>query len=129
MLRMLILRMTQVQHEQHECNTSATLLARVQHKCDTSVTRTKRVRQEWKNLISITTLVKTYFHILIFTYIYLLIIFTKNYLLEMPRFRAKMGLKSAPQKRNFLIANATSTCCTLDRNCKCPCTFPHSYPQ
>ena len=28
-----------------------------------------------------------------------------NYLLEMPRFHAKMRLKSAPQKLNFLMAN------------------------
>ena len=47
----------------------------------------------------------------------------RNYLLEMPHFYAKMRLKSAPQKLNFLMAKATSTRCTLD------CTFPHSYAQ
>ena len=30
---------------------------------------------------------------------------SKNYLLEMPCFHAKMRLKSAPQKLNFLMAN------------------------
>ena len=34
---------------------------------------------------------------------------SKNYLLEMPCFHAKMHLKSAPQKLNFLIAKAIKT--------------------
>ena len=51
----------------------------------------------------------------------------KNYLLEMPRSHAKMRLKSAPQKLNFLMAKAISKSYTLDCSCKCPCTFPHSY--
>ena len=54
---------------------------------------------------------------------------SKNYLLEMPCFHAKMRLKSAPQKLNFLMAKAISKSCTLDCSCKCPCTFPHSYAQ
>ena len=54
---------------------------------------------------------------------------SRNGLLEMPRFYAKMRLKSAPQKRNLLMAKAISKCCTLDCSCKCPCTFPHSYAQ
>ena len=54
---------------------------------------------------------------------------TKNYLLEMSRFHAKMRLKSAPQKLNFLMTKAISKRCTLDCNCKCPCTFPHSYAR
>ena len=54
---------------------------------------------------------------------------TKNYLLEMPCIHAKMRLKSAPQKLNFLMAKAISKSCTLDCCCKCPCTFPHSYAQ
>ena len=33
---------------------------------------------------------------------------TKNYLLKMPRFHAKMRLKSPPQKLNFLMAKAIS---------------------
>ena len=45
---------------------------------------------------------------------------SKNYYLEMPRFHAKMRLKSAPQKLNFLMAKAMSKSCTLDSSCKCP---------
>ena len=54
---------------------------------------------------------------------------SKNYLLEMPCFHAKMHLKSAPQKLNFLMTKAMSKTCTLDCSCKCPCTFSHSYAQ
>ena len=54
---------------------------------------------------------------------------SKNYLLEMPRFHAKMRLKSAPQKLNFLVAKAISKSCTLDCSWKCFCTFSHSYSQ
>ena len=52
-----------------------------------------------------------------------------NYLLEMPRSHAKIRLKSAPQKLNFLMAKAISKSCTLDCSCKYPSTFPHSYAQ
>ena len=54
---------------------------------------------------------------------------SKNYLLEMLRFHAKMCLKSAPQKLNFVMEKAISKSHTLDRSCKCKClcTFPHSY--
>ena len=52
---------------------------------------------------------------------------SKNYLLEMPCFHAKMRLKSAPQKLNFLMEKAISKSCTLDCSCKYSCTFPHSY--
>ena len=48
---------------------------------------------------------------------------TKNYLLEVSRFYAKMRLKSAPQKLNFLMAKAISKSCTVDCSCKSPCTF------
>ena len=54
---------------------------------------------------------------------------SKNYHLEIPRFHAKMRLKSAPQKLNFLMEKAISKRSTLDCSCKCPCTFPHSYAQ
>ena len=53
----------------------------------------------------------------------------KNYFLDMPCFHAKMRLKSAPQKLDFLMTKAISKSCTLDCSCKCPCTFPHSYAQ
>ena len=52
---------------------------------------------------------------------------SKNYLLEIPPFHAKMLLKSAPQKLIFVVAKAISKSHTLDCSCKCPCTFPHSY--
>ena len=42
---------------------------------------------------------------------------------------AKMRLKSAPQKLNFLMEKATSKSCTLDCSYKCPCTLPHIYAQ
>ena len=48
---------------------------------------------------------------------------SKNYLLEMPRLHAKMRLKSAPQKLNFLMEKATSKSCTLDCSYKCPYTL------
>ena len=38
----------------------------------------------------------------------------KSYLLEVPPSHAKMRLKSAPQKLNFLMAKAISKRCTLD---------------
>ena len=47
-------------------------------------------------------------------------------LLEMSCFHAKMRLKRAPRKLNFLMAKAISKSCSLDYSCKCPCTFPHS---
>ena len=53
-------------------------------------------------------------------------IHTKNYLLEMCHFHAKMRLKSEVQKLNLLMAKAISKSCTLDCSCKWPCTFPHS---
>ena len=43
---------------------------------------------------------------------------TKNYLLEMSRFHAKIRLKSASQKLNFLMTKAVSKSCTLDGSCK-----------
>ena len=48
-------------HERHKCKTNVT------RDCDTSATRTTRMRHEWANFILITTRVKTYFHIPIFT--------------------------------------------------------------
>ena len=54
---------------------------------------------------------------------------SKNYLLEMPRFPAKMHLKKAPQELSLLMAKAISKSCTLDCSCKCPCMFRHIYAQ
>ena len=53
----------------------------------------------------------------------------KSYLLEVSPSHAKMRLKSAPQKLNFLMAKAISKSCTPDCSCKCTCTFSHSYTQ
>ena len=54
---------------------------------------------------------------------------TKNCLLEMSRFHAKMRLKSAPQKINFLMAKAISKRCTLDCSYKYPCTLLFSHKK
>ena len=43
---------------------------------------------------------------------------SKNYLLEMPCSHAKMRLKSAPEKLNFVMAEAISA--ILDCSCKFP---------
>ena len=50
-----------------------------------------------------------------------------NYLLRTPCFHAKIRLKNAPQKLDFLMIKAISKICKLDCSRKCNCTFPHSY--
>ena len=121
-------RATGVHYERHECDTSATLERQERYKNDTSETLAKNFdfdNNTSKNIFS-------------HPYIYYMAserlqgeeqFHSKNYLLEMPRSHAKMRLKSAPQKLNFLMAKAISKRCTLDCSCKCPCTFPHSYAQ
>ena len=52
---------------------------------------------------------------------------SKNYLLGMPLSHAKIRLKSALQKLNFVMAKAISKSYNLDCSCKCPSTFLHSY--
>ena len=54
---------------------------------------------------------------------------SKNYLLETFCFHAKMRLKRAPQKPDFLMTKAIPQNCTLDCSCKYPCTFLYSYTQ
>ena len=54
---------------------------------------------------------------------------SKNNLLEMSCFHAKLRSKSAPQKPNLLMKKAISKRCTLECSCKCHCTFPHKYAQ
>ena len=49
------------------------------------------------------------------------------YVLEVPLSHAKMRLKSAPQKVNFLMAQNIPKIYMLNCSHKCPCTFPHSY--
>ena len=133
-------------HERHEYNnTSNTNATRVQYKCNTTATRMTRVRHECNTKDTSATRVKKFDfdndtgkNIFSHPYIYYMAserlqgeeqFHTKNYLLEMSRFHAKMHLKSAPQKLNFLMAKAISKRCTLDYSCKCPCTLPHSYAQ
>ena len=123
-------RATRMQHECDTSDTSATRVTRVRHECytnDTSAIRVKNVdfdNHTRKNIFS-------------HPYIYYTAserlqgeeqFYTKNYLLEMSRFHAKMRLKSAPQKLNFLMAKTISSC-TVDCSCKCPCTFTHSCAQ
>ena len=121
-------------------DTSAT---RVWKKRDASATRATRVRHEWYTNDTSATRVKNFDfdndtgkNLFSHPYIYYMAserlqgeeqFHTKNYLLEMSRFHAKMRLKSAPQKLNFLMAKAISKSCTLDCSCKYLCTFPHSY--
>ena len=88
----------------HECDTS---VPPVLHD-DTSATRVKI-------LILITTLVKTYFHTLIFTLLYGKrktakrgTISFKELPFGNPSFPCQNRLKSAPQKLNFLMAKAVS---------------------
>ena len=129
----------------HECDTSATQVTRAQHKCHTNATLTTRVRQEcYTNDTSATRVKKIHFdndtskNIFSYHYIYYMAnerlqgqeqFHSKNCLLEMSRFHAKMCLKSAPQKLNFLMEKAIWKSCTLDCRCNCPYTFPHSYAQ
>ena len=43
-----------------------------------------------------------------------------------PLSHAKMHLKSAPKKLNFVMTKVILKSYTLACSCKCPCTFPHS---
>ena len=126
----------------HQCQTRAARVRHQRHECNTSATRTTPVRHECYNNDTIATRVKhfdfdndTCKNIFSHPYIYYMAserlqreeqFYTKNYLLEMSRFHAKMCLKSAPQKLNFLMEKSISKRSTLDCSCKCPCTFPHS---
>ena len=61
---------TSARRERHKCDTIATRATRLQHGCDTSATRVLHQRHECDTneiLILITTRVKTYFHIPIFS--------------------------------------------------------------
>ena len=52
---------------------------------------------------------------------------SKNYLLKMSCSHAKMHLKSAPQKLNFVMAKVISKTYTINCSSKCACTFPYNY--
>ena len=116
-----------MRHEQHKGNMSATLATRatrvatqVRNECHTKNTNATRV----KNLDFYNYTGKN-----IFSHPYINYmaserlqgeerIHTKNYLLEMCHFHAKMRLKCEVQKLNLLMAKAISKSCTLDCSCK-----------
>ena len=119
-------------HELHECDTNdanETGATRAQHECYTNYTSMTRVKNfDFHNNKS-----KDMFSHLYISYMANERLqgeeqfHSKNYLLEMPRSHAKMRLKSAPQKLNFVIPKSVSKSYTLDCSYKHPCTFPHSY--
>ena len=114
---------TQGQHERHKCNTRATGVRDGQHECNT------RQHKCYTNNTS-ATLVRNFdfdndTSENIFSHLYIRYmaneglqreeqLYSKNYLLEMPRSHTKMHLKSAPQKLNFVMAKAISKSYTLD---------------
>ena len=140
-LRSSLIYNTSARHERHKCNTSATLATRVQ----TIVTLTIRVRHNCYTNDKSATRVKNFGfdndtskNIFSYHYIYYMAseklqreeqFHSKKYLLKMSPFHAKMRLKSAPQKLNFLMQKAISKSCALDCSCKYPCTFSLSYRQ
>ena len=102
----------------HEWDTSDTSVTTVRKKCDTSATQTARLRHErYTNDTSATQVRKFDFdndtseNIFWHPYISYMTnkrlqgvekFHYKNYLLEIPRPHAKMHLKSAPQKLNYV---------------------------
>ena len=52
--------------------------------------------------------------------------YSNNYLFEFSCSHAKMRLKSALQKLDFVMAKVISKTYTLDYSWKCPCIFSHS---
>ena len=118
---------TSARHERHECDTSdtnASLATRVQRKWDTSDTSAVQVRHECFTKNTSARRVKNFDfdnntskNIFSHHYIYYMAskrlkaevqFHSTNLLLEMPCSHAKMRLKSAPQKLNFLMAKAIS---------------------
>ena len=95
---------------QQKCDTSNTQTTRVLYECYTNDTRATQVKNfDFDN--------DTSKNIFLHLYIYYMAserlqgeeqFHSKNYLLEMPRSHAKMRLKSAPQKLNFLTAKTVS---------------------
>ena len=136
-------RVKQARHEWHEYNTSETRMRRVRHEWNTIAIQTTRVRQECYTDNKSTTRVENFDfnndtseNICSHSYVSYIAnrrlqgeeqFHSKNYLSEMPRSHAKIRLKSAPQKLNFVMTKAISKSYTLDCSCKCPSTFPHSY--
>ena len=114
-------------------NRSATQATQMGHKCNTSNTSETRATRVWDKCDTSATRVKNFGfdsdpskHIFLRPYIYFMAserlkgdekFHSKAYLLKMPCFHAKMHLKSAPQKLDFLMTKAISKSCTLDRSC------------
>ena len=127
-----------MQYERLEC-------ARVRHKCDRSETQATRVLHECYRKDTGAAKVKfldfdsdTSENIFSHPYIYYMAterlqgeqqFHFKNYLLGIPCSHAKMRLKSAPQKLDFVMVKAISKSYKLDCSCKFPCTFPNSYAE
>ena len=117
-------RATRVRRKFVTNDTTATRVTRVRCKCDTSATRTTRVRHECYTSGTSATRVKNFYFDNdtsenIFSHPYTSYManerlkreekfHSKNYLSEMPRSHAKMLLKSAPQKLNFVMEKAMS---------------------
>ena len=105
---------------------SETRATPVQHKCytnDTSATRVLHERQECNTSENFDFDNYTSKNIFSHPYIHLMVserlqreeqFHSKNYLLEMPHSHAKMRLKNAPQKLNFLMTKDISKSYTLD---------------
>ena len=103
-------------------DTSATRLTRMEHECDTSDTNFDFDSNTSESIFSHPSISymanerlqgEEQFH-------------SKNYLLEMSHSHAKIRLKNAPQKLNFVMTKATSKSYKQDCSCKYPGTFPHS---
>ena len=86
------------------------------HECDTSATRTTRVKSfDFDNDTSENIFSHPYISYMANERLQREEQFqSKNYLFEMSRSHAKMYLKSAPQKLNFVIAKALSKSYSLD---------------
>ena len=116
---------TTARQERHECDISATRATRVRLKCytnDASATQVKSFDFD-KN---------TRENIFLQPYISYMAngrlqgeeqFHAKKYLLEIPRSHAKMRLKNALPKLNFVMTKVISKSFTLDCSCNCPCTF------
>ena len=116
-------------HERHEGDTSETRASWVRHKCyknGMSMTRVKNF--DFDNDSSENIFSHHYFSYIANERLQEEEQFhSKNYLLDIPRSHAKIRLKSAQQKLNFVMAKVISKSYTLDCGCKCSCTFLYSY--
>ena len=109
-------------HERHKCDTSETLVLYERHKCDTSE----------KLLILITTRVKTYFHITIFTIWQVKDYKERNNFILSTTFRnasfpCQNEFEKCTTKTGICNWRAISKSYTLDCSRKFPCAFTHSY--